>query len=76
MAGWLDPFGCPEFLVDDFAFRQMVGTELIRFGFYSNEGEERILRVKIVFPLERLFAAQQQTLQFLRQPQRPRLAVM
>jgi hypothetical protein len=32
--GWLDPFGCPEFLVDDIAFRQMVGTELVRFGYF------------------------------------------
>jgi hypothetical protein len=34
----------------------------------SNEGDDRILKVKIVFPLERLFAAQRDTLQFLRQP--------
>jgi hypothetical protein len=76
MAGWLDPFGCPEFLVEDIAFRQMVGTEMVRFGYVSSDGDDRILKVKLVFPLVRLFDAQRDTLQFLRQPMRRPMAVM
>jgi hypothetical protein len=34
------------------------------------------LKVKLVFPLARLFAAQRDTLQFLRQPTRQPMAVM
>ena len=62
----IDPFGAPEFLVDDVAFRQMIGTEFLRFGYFARDGDERILRVKIIFPLERLFDAQRETLAFLR----------
>lgn len=73
----IDPFGAAEYLVDDIGFRQMVGTELIRLGFFSREGNEQILRVKLVFPLTRLFEAQSETLAFLRhQDRRQRVAMM
>lgn len=48
---YIDPFGAPEYLVDGHAFRCMVGTELIRFGFYVAEEGHRILRVKLVIPV-------------------------
>lgn len=48
---YIDPFGAPEYLVDGHAFRCMVGTELIRFGFFVAEEGHRILRVKLVIPV-------------------------
>lgn len=65
MARCVDPFGASEYLVDDVAFRTMVGTDYVRFGFYSADEGENILRVKLVFPIARLFAAQEETRMFL-----------
>lgn len=61
MSTHLDPFGAPEFLVDDVAFRTMVGTDYIRFGYYTQEQDEKILRVKIVFPVRHLISSQDAT---------------
>lgn len=72
MAFYIDPFGAPEFLVDDVAFRQMIGTEFVRFGFFSRDEEDAILRVKVVFPMARVFDAQRETVAFLRQQVRPK----
>jgi hypothetical protein len=62
---YIDPFGCPEFLVDNVAYRSMVGTDHLRFGFYTQEQDERILRVKLVFPVRYVFEAQAETRLFL-----------
>lgn len=65
MVSYIDPFGCPDFLVDDVAFRSMVGTDYVRFGYYTKEQDENILRVKLVFPLRRLIEAQDETRMFI-----------
>lgn len=67
MACYIDPFGAADHLVDDVAFRQMVGTDFVRFGYYTLEEGERILRVKLVFPVRRLIEAQDETRLFLMQ---------
>lgn len=69
MAACIDPFGAPEYLVDDIAFRTMVGTDYVRIGFYTQEPGEQILRVKIVFPVCRLFDAQADTRLFVTRQQ-------
>jgi hypothetical protein len=61
----IDPFGAPEFLVDGVAYRIMVGTEMIRFAFHSEEEEGRILRLKLVFPVAQLFETQNETRLFV-----------
>jgi hypothetical protein len=45
--------------------RAMVGTDYLRFGFYTQEQDERILRVKLVFPICHLFEAQAETRLFV-----------
>lgn len=65
MADYLDPFCAPEFLIDDIAFRTMVGTDYVRLGFCTEEQSERILRVKLVFPVHRLIEAQSATRMFV-----------
>jgi len=57
MAAYIDPFGAQDYLVDDVAFRSMVGTDFVRFGYYTLEEGEKILRVKLVFPVRRLIFA-------------------
>lgn len=56
--GYIAPFEVPEYLVDGHAFRQMVGTEFIRFGYYVAENGEHILRVKIVIPVTEIVRSQ------------------
>lgn len=67
--GWImeyvDAYGAPEFLVDDVAFRTMVGNDYVRFGYYTQEPGEKILRMKLVFPVRRLIEAQDETRQFV-----------
>lgn len=70
MAAYIDPFGAQDFLVDDVAFRTMVGTDFVRFGYYTLEEGERILRVKLVFPIRRLIEAQDETREFVAMQQR------
>lgn len=65
MVSYCDPFGAPEFLVDDVAFRTMVGTDYVRFGYYTQEPGEKILRMKLVFPVHRLIGAQDETRLFV-----------
>lgn len=65
MVAYIDPFGAPEFLVDDVAFRMMVGNDFLRFGYYTQEQDEKILRVKIVFPVRRLVPSQAETRLFV-----------
>jgi hypothetical protein len=62
---YVDAFGAPEYLVDDIAFRSMVGGDYVRMGFYTQEPGEKILRVKIVFPVCRLYEAQTGTQRFV-----------
>lgn len=62
---WNDPFGAPEFLIDGVAYREMVGSEMLRLGCYSNEQGERILRVKLVVPCVRVMMEQNATWRFL-----------
>jgi hypothetical protein len=64
-ASFIDPFGAPEYLVDDLTFRQMVGTEYMRLGYHTDEEDSRILRVKIVFPIVRLLTMQADTQLFI-----------
>lgn len=70
LVSYVDPFGCPDFLVDDVAFRSMVGSDYVRFGYYTHEQGENILRVKLVFPLHRLIEAQDETRTFVSGEQR------
>ena len=65
-AGAVDPFGAPEYLVDDVSFRQMVGTEFLRFGYHTVENEGLILRVRLVFPIAKLITMQADTQAFIR----------
>lgn len=62
----IDPYGAPEFLVDGVAYRVMVGTEMIRFGYYSVDDGEQILRVKLVFPTALVLPEQIATREFLK----------
>lgn len=70
LVSYIDPFGCPDFLVDDVAFRSMVGSDYVRFGYYTREQDEKILRVKLVFPIHRLIEAQDETREFVNMQQR------
>ena len=70
MAAYIDPFGAQDYLVDDVAFRSMVGTDFVRFGYYTLEEGEKILRVKLVFPVRRLIEAQDETRLFVTTQQR------
>lgn len=70
MVAYTDPFGAPEFLVDDVAFRNMVGNDYVRFGYYSKEQDETILRVRLIFPVRRLIEAQDETRMFVAMQQR------
>jgi hypothetical protein len=67
VASYIDPFGAQDYLVDDVAFRSMVGTDFVRFGYYTLEEGEKILRVKLVFPVRRLIEAQDETRAFVTQ---------
>jgi CYTH domain-containing protein len=69
VASYCDPFGAAEYLVDDIAFRQMVGSDYLRMGFYTQEQDEKILRVRLVFPVRRLFEAQAETRLFITRQQ-------
>lgn len=62
---YCDPFGAPEFLVDGVVYREMVGSEMVRFGFFNYENGGRILRVRIVLPVRQLVTEQQITSRFL-----------
>jgi hypothetical protein len=66
---FLDPFGAPEFLVDDIAYRVMVGSELIRMAFHQEENGESIIRLKLVFPIAKLMGAQEGTRMFVARQQ-------
>lgn len=70
MAAYIDPFCAPDFLVDDVAFRSMVGNDYVRFGYYTQEEDVKILRVKLVFPVRRLIEAQDETRVFVNMQQR------
>ena len=48
---WSDPFCAPEIYVDGVAYRERVGTDIIRSVFYANEQGERIIRVKLLIPI-------------------------
>lgn len=65
MVTYIDPFGAPEFLVDDVAFRVMVGNDFLRFGYYTQDEDVKILRVKIVFPVRHLISSQEATRMFV-----------
>ena len=70
LVSYIDPYGAADHLVDDVAFRMMVGTDFVRFGYYTQEEDVKILRVKLVFPLHRLIEAQDETREFINQQQR------
>ncbi len=46
----IDPFGCPDVFCNDLAYVELAAPGVIRFGLYSFEGEEKILRAKILLP--------------------------
>jgi hypothetical protein len=73
MVAYIDPFGAPEFFVDDIAFRQLVGTEYIRFGYFSVEGDDHILRVKIVAPVRAILNSHISTRDLVAHARAPRL---
>lgn len=50
MSGCIDPYGAPEILVEGVAYREMIGTDLVRSAFYAKEQGEHIIRVKLVIP--------------------------
>lgn len=70
LVSYVDPYGAAEYLVDDVAFRSMVGTDYVRFGYYTQEQDEKILRVRLVFPVHRLIEAQEETRVFVTMQQR------
>jgi hypothetical protein len=47
---FIDPFGAPEILVDGVAYREWVGSDMIRFGMFARDHGETILRLKLVIP--------------------------
>lgn len=61
----IDPFGAPEYLVDDVSFRQLIGTEFLRFGYHTVEDDGLILRVRLVFPIVKLLTMQADTQAFI-----------
>jgi hypothetical protein len=46
----LDPFGSPEFFCNDLAYVQLAAPGVIRFGLYAYEGEDKILKAKVLLP--------------------------
>ena len=67
-ARYLDPFGATEYLVEGVAYREMIGPDLIRFGFFVTDGGERVLRVRLVIPVKQLVLENDTTRQFLAHP--------
>lgn len=48
---WIDPYGSPEIYVDGVAYRESVGTDIVRSVFYACEQGEKIIRVKLLIPV-------------------------
>lgn len=48
--GYTDVWGAPEIFCEGVAYREMVGTDIVRSVLYSTEQGERIIRVKLLLP--------------------------
>lgn len=46
----IDAFGAPEFFCNDLAYIELAAPGVIRFGLYECDGEDRILKVKVLLP--------------------------
>ena len=46
----IDPFGAPEFFCNDLAYIQLAAPGLIRFGLYAFEGDDKVLRARVLLP--------------------------
>lgn len=69
---YTDPFGAPEFLITGVK-REMICTELLRMCCYANEGGEKILRVKLLMPMQMLILERQKLAAFMSSIQTQRL---
>lgn len=47
---FIDPFGAPEFFVDGVAYREMVGSDLVRITYFSRDHGDQIVKVKLLVP--------------------------
>jgi hypothetical protein len=63
---WSDPFGAAEYFVDGVAFREVVCPNLLRVAFFAREGNERIIRVKLLVTPDTAMQEQARTCAFLR----------
>lgn len=64
-----DPFGAPEIFVEGVAYREIVGANLVRMGFFACENGDKIVRLKLLIPAHKLLAEQKLTREFvLRDP--------
>ena len=62
-----DPFGAAEYFIDGVAYREVVCANLLRVAFFSREGNERIIRVKLLVTPEVAMNEQARTCAFLRE---------
>lgn len=60
-----DPFGAPEFIVEAVAYRELVGTDMMRLAWLANERGERIIRFKAVVPITSLIIEHAKSRAFL-----------
>lgn len=62
---YIDPFGAPEFLVEAVAYRELVGTEMIKLGWCASEAGECILRFRAIIPVTAILREHEMTRAFL-----------
>lgn len=72
---FVDPFGAPEFFVDGVAYREMVGSDLVRITYFSSDHGEHIVRVKLLVPCA-IIASEDIKMRWFLAQQQPTLRVM
>lgn len=65
MSSVLDPFGAPEFFVNGVASREMIGADILRVVYFATEDGERIVKVKLLWPVAALLGHHVETATFL-----------
>ena len=61
----IDAFGAPEFFCNDLAYVQIAAPGVIRFGLYAFEGEDKILKAKVLLPATVIPAAVKRVTTFM-----------
>jgi hypothetical protein len=62
---FIDPFDAPEFRVSGVAWREMVSTDTVRSVFFVREGNEGILKVKLLIPIAVMAAEHDRAREFV-----------